>query len=198
MIITCPCCFSADDVSFTKAPEAGFLYTCRNVRRHDPVGEWRWIADPEDPTSAEWIGADGVTSDLMDPLEQILRRLPAMWFEYGVLEYELRTGYPELFGRHVADRGHGIIAPTRATASSSRFAIALVRLERAGIVRERVGPATGAWRYLTTVSHWALEPVTTGAPTMSWEQRATDLGRNPDWTDDDRDAVRQLAAEYRS
>ena len=38
MIITCPTCFSADDVSYVKAPEDGFLYTCTRTTKHDPQG----------------------------------------------------------------------------------------------------------------------------------------------------------------
>ena len=198
MIITRPKCFSADDVSYVKAPDAGFLYTCSKIKGHDPTGDWSWIADPKDPGSSDggWSG-EGITSDLMDPLEQIIRALPSMWIEYGVLEYELRVQHPDLFGRHVADRGHGLLAPSRATASSVRFATALVRLERAGIVRSRLGPATGAWNYLSQVSYWALEPVDVGAQSLTWEARCSDLGRNPNWTEEDRVSVAALADRHR-
>lgn len=197
MIITCPQCFSADDVSYVKAPEAGFLYTCTRAKKHDPVGEWQWIADPKDPSLATEGWSDGgVTADLIEPFEAILRELPHQWIEYGVLEYALRLQYPEIFGRHVAERGHVLVAPSRATASSVRFATGLVRLERAAVVRTRLGPATGAWSYNSQVTHWMLKDASPGSPTLTWAQRCKDLERRPEWTDEDRATVRQLAIRY--
>ena len=70
-----------------------------------------------------------------------------------MLEYELRLQYPELFGRHVAEAGHVILAPARSTAASVRFTAALGRLERAGVVRKQTGKATGAWSHNSRVSH---------------------------------------------
>jgi hypothetical protein len=194
VIITCPRCFNADWVSYVKAPEAGFIYTCTNDGNHDPVGDYQWIADPHDSSVAfEGWSDSGVTADLLDPLAQIVRELPHVWLEYGVIEYELRKQYPSLFGQHVGERGHVIIAPKQPTASSVRFAAALVRLERAGVIRSRPGPATGAWSYNHQISHWILEPVQDSAGALSWQERCVALGRPPEWTDDDRDEVRRLA-----
>jgi hypothetical protein len=84
VIVTCPKCFSADDVTYVKAPDAGFLYTCTNAKRH-PSGEaYEWVADAKDPTVIYGSSEDGVTTELMDPLEQIIRKLPPAWIEYGV------------------------------------------------------------------------------------------------------------------
>ncbi len=197
MIITCPRCFSADDVSFVQNPDAGFLYTCTNAKKH-PSGEvYEWIADPKDPTVIYGSSEDGVTTELMDPFEQILRRLPRAWIEYGVLEYELRLHYPPMFGTHVREAGHRILAPAQSTASSSADSRSRCPgLRREGRVRLRwqlLG--TGAWSYNNPASFWALEPVELGIPTITWQQYAIEHGRNPQWTDQDKAAVADLATK---
>jgi hypothetical protein len=195
MIITCPKCFSADDVTYVNAPDAGFLYTCTNAKKHPSGQAYEWVADPKDPTIIYGSSEDGVTTELMDPFEQIIRKLPPAWIEYGVLEYELRLQYPQLFGSHVREAGHRILAPTQSTASSSRFAIALSRLKREGRLGLRWKKGTGAWSYNNPASFWAMEPAELGIPTITWEQYAAQHGRSAEWTDADRATVAELAGK---
>ena len=194
MIITCPKCSDDYDVTYTRNPDGGFLYTCTNARKHLSGAVYEWIADPKDPTVVLGSSEDGVTTELMDPFEQIVRELPRAWIEYGVLEYELRLQYPAVFGTHVREAGHRILAPAKSTASSARFSIALSRLKREGRIGLQWEKGTGAWRYNDTISFWALEPVEIGMPTLTWEQYAIDAGRDPEWTDEDKAAVAKLAA----
>jgi hypothetical protein len=127
-----------------------------------------------------------VTVELVDPFEQILRSLPHALVEYGVLEYRLRLDYPDLFASHVAARGHYLTGSGQATASSVRFAAALLRLDRAGVLTYEMRPATGAWRYNDKVSYWALmprpRPRPTERPPTSYNAGRSDRWKRPRWT----------------
>ena len=131
MIVTCPRCFSADDVGYRRLPDRMVEYTCDG--RHDGAGTHTWLASQ---TSAGWTldVNDGVTDELLEPLLRCV--LPGEPFaEYGVVEYRLRCERPDLFCAHVRDRGHVMIAPAQATASSVRFGVALGRLARSSSVQ---------------------------------------------------------------
>ncbi len=204
MLLTCPRCFTFDDVTYLHAPEGGFLYTCTNTGKHHGDGVWQWVADPNDPTNTKSksktattavMGAgEGKTNDLLDPFTTILQNLPhGVFYEHGVLEYELRCQYPDLFGHHVAENGHVLLGPGKFTASSTRFAAALMRLERAGVVVHMLGTATGAWSYNSGVSYWALIPAPATTNTLTWVQRCAELDRDRQWTDADQAAVADLA-----
>jgi hypothetical protein len=104
--------------------------------------------------------------------------------------------YPAVFGRHVAERGHYLTRTGQITASGTRFAAGLLRLERLEIVTHKLGPATGGWDYNGEVGYWALLPAPGGTDTLSWEQRCGELGRDPGWGSEDFAEVKKLAAEY--
>jgi hypothetical protein len=192
---TCPRCDKDAATTWTRSPDGGYLLTCYAAYAHGGDGLVTWTAYPTKGTNAP-TGAEteGVTTNLVDPLLTILQSLPDAWIEYGVIEYELRLRHPELFGQHVAERGHYLTGSGQATASSVRFSTALVRLFRRDIVDHRRGPATGAWKYNGEVEYWTLRPVTDGALTLTWADYAENtLRRTADWTDEDRAAVAALA-----
>jgi len=205
MIMNCTKCFTADDVTYIHAPEGGYIYTCTNTGKHDGAGIWVWPYDPAPsktgkPAKAGKSGpgeGQGKTDDLREPFTAILAGLPSgVFHEHGILEYELRLQYPDLFGRHVAENGHVLLGPGQYTASGTRFAMALVRLGWAGAVVHVRRPATGAWSYDASVSYWATTPAPAEETLHTWVQRCAELGRDPQWTDDDRTQVAALAAQH--
>ena len=176
MIVTCPRCFSADDVTYQ--------YRCVNTSAHP---EHLWLATLRSVTFAD-DSPDGVTDELLDPLSHcVVDGEPFM--EYGVVEHRLRARYPELFAAHVAERGHSMFGTRPATASSVRFGVALGRLERDGKLVSRYGPATGAWSHNERVTYWAKRgPEPDGS--LTWVEYCAQLGRDPEWTEDDRCGLR--------
>jgi hypothetical protein len=177
-------------VTSIAAPSGGLLYTCWFT--HGGEGNVSWQGSGGHVA----ISSDGVTAELVNPFEQILRSLPHALIEYGVLEYRLREEYPDLFAAHVAARGHVLtgVGAGNATASSVRFAVALMRLERAGIVSYQMRLATGAWSYNDKVSFWALNPPPPVGAIVTWAEFCADIGRDPEWTEKDRTQVAKMAA----
>lgn len=195
MIITCPKCF--DDYGVLPRepnPDGGYFYTCTNKKKHDPVGDYEWIQDPQDPTLVAHGSSDvGATSDLLNPFESIINGLPEAWYEYGVLDYELRLQYPDLFGRHVHDAGHRAMqSGLRSTASSTHFRPALTQLARRGVLQRRFAAATGAWAG-GQISYWARASASAGTSTVTWQVYCEKLGRTAEWTQADRDEIANLA-----
>lgn len=191
---TCPTCGSDAATTWTASPDGGFVLTCFAAYAHEGAGIASWTAYPKKgvnaPTGAE---TEGVTTNLVDPLLKILQSLPNAWIEYGVIEYEVRLQYPELFAQHVAERGHYLTGSGQATASSVRFSTALVRLWRKEIVDHVRRPATGAWHYNGEVEYWTLMPVTVGAPELTWSDYARNtLHRDEGWTDEDKAIVKAM------
>lgn len=196
----CDKCFTDFDVTWVSLPGGGKRYTCTNAKKH-PSGEDH-VWEPPAPEPAKKPSKGGSvsktgpkkTDDLLVPFEQIVRGLPPMWLEHGVIEHELRVQYPKLFGAHVAEAGHSMLGDGEKTASKHRFNQALKRLVGTGILRKKDAAATGAWRKNEAeVSYYALEPVEPGTPDLKWEQYAIDLGRPAEWTDEDRAEVRRLS-----
>lgn len=180
MIITCPKCFSADDVlPPRRLPDHLLHYRCTNEQHGEH--EWLTTLDAVRPPSATH---DLVTDDLLDPLIHCVHD-GEPFVEYGIVEHRLRTGFPDLFASHVADQGHSMFGSRQYTASSVRFGVALGRLERSGELVSEYGPATGAWHYNGQVTYWAKA----GRPVQgrkTWAEYCTETGRSPEWTDEDR------------
>ncbi len=65
MIVTCPTCFSADDVSLQRLPDRMVMYTCAG--RHGGSGPHEWLR-PASGSAADDLAADGVTDELLEPL----------------------------------------------------------------------------------------------------------------------------------
>lgn len=184
LILTCPACFSADDVTAERAPDGfGFLYTCANGRRHDDAHPAVWQADPESDARSCVVG-DGVLGDLYEPLVAVLQ--PGEPFlEHGIIEARLRQTAWDVFARHVEEAGHVAFGDIRNTASN-RIGMALGQLRGRGIVVDKRLPGTGAWSYNTDIGFWALAPAEPGRPVRTWVDHAAATGRSPDFTNEDR------------
>ncbi|GGS32940.1 hypothetical protein [Actinokineospora fastidiosa] len=181
MIITCPRCFSANDVlPPRKLPDHLLQYRCENEGAHG-IHEWlTTVGAVKGPGEVR----EGVTDDLLTPLGTcVIQGEP--FVEYGIVEHRLRKGFPALFAGHVAEQGHSMFGPRTYTASSVRFALALGRLERMGELVSKYGPATGAWRHNGQVTYWA-RPGTPAGQRLTWAEYCARLGRPPEWTDEDR------------
>ena len=180
MIITCPKCFTADDVQRPRRLPDGVLHhRCANPEHGDH--EWFTTLDAIKPLSDV---EEGVTDELLEPLRHCV--VPGEPFvEYGIVEHRLRTREPDLFAAHVAQQGHSMFGSRQCTASSVRFGVALGRLERLGTLVSFYGPATGAWRHNGQVTYWATNPHP-DQRRVTWAEHCAQLGRSPEWTDADR------------
>jgi hypothetical protein len=194
MTVLCPSCGSDAAVTSVAAPEGGLLYSC--FYSHNGAGHVSWQVSGK---KAVGLTTQGITAELVDPFEYILRELPSALIEYGVLEYRLRLDYPDIFASHVAAAGHYLTAlgPGNSSASSVRFSMALQRLERAGVVTVQMRQATGAWSYNSKVGYYALtEPPPPLGAIVTWASYCTELGRSPSWDDKlDRAEVAAMAAK---
>ena len=205
MIVTCPRCFSYDDVlSPRRMPDGSIEYTCTG--EHDGAGTHKWsvapavVAAPAGRAStAPRVGARttgaprssqnteaAATDELLEPLLACVNA-GEPFVEYGVVEYRFRLAHPELFVAHVRERGHLMLGARRgqASASTARFAKALGRLEKSGELVMVKGPGTGAWRHDPTIGYWARPPRPSG-PLLTWSMYCATQGRSAEWTDDDR------------
>lgn len=184
MIITCPKCFSADDVLPPRRLPDGLLqYHCANHRVH---GDHEWLTTRESVQAPSEV-REGVTDDLLEPLDRCVGP-DDPFLEYGIVEHRLRTRFPDLFAAHVADQGHSMFGSRACTASSVRFGVALGRPERMGALVSQYGPATGAWHYNGQVAYWARS-VPPDQRRKTWVEYCAEIGRSPQWTDEDRDGL---------
>lgn len=205
MIVTCPRCFSFDDVRPPRRhPDGRVEYTCTG--EHDGAGEHRWSIAPavvEAPAArtaaarrsgtrtpgASRTGPsaeDVAVEALLEPLLACVK--PGEPFvEYGVVEYRFRLARPDLFVANVRERGHLMLGARRgqASASTARFGKALSRLEKAGELVKVKGPGTGAWRHDQSIGYWARPPRPSG-PLLTWSMFCATQGRVAEWTDEDR------------
>jgi hypothetical protein len=183
-ILICPECHYADDVSLERLTSGLVRYTC--TARHGDGQNFIWeiTADQASGGGTSGSAGAGVTADLFDPmLACVVAGGP--FVEYGIVEYRLSQQYPELYRAHIAERGHVMLAPSRVTASNSRFGPTLVRLAANGLLTRIFETATGAWRYNGRTTYWA-RPGTPANKAVTWEQYCADHGRSSEWTPEDR------------
>lgn len=184
MIVNCPRCWHADEVTAVRAPDAaGFIYTCDFRDRHDDGQPHLWQQDPESSERA-WSGGEGVLDDLYDPLLAVFL-LDDPFLEHGVVEARLRQTAPAVFARHVEEAGHVAFGAIRNTASN-RIAMALGVLRAQGRLADRRAPGTGGWSYNQDIGFWRLAPAPLGTPLLTWADHCAALGRDSEFTDEDR------------
>jgi hypothetical protein len=183
-MVTCPACFSADDVSYQRLPDRQVAYLCD--RRHSDGKPHAWTSSVE-ATRDSWAAPEGITDELMEPLLGCIQPEDGL-LEYGIIEYRFRERYPDLFRAHVRDRGHVLLGSTPTTASAVRFGVALGRLWRSGDLAFQYGRATGAWSYNSRISYWSRPPAEGRTP-VTWADFCASIGRSAEWTDEDRHAV---------
>ena len=148
MIVTCPKCFSFDDVlPPRRSPDGRIDYTCTGD--HGGEGPFRWSSTPDavDLPSPRRTAASSSSSatraprapraprpnpddasidELLDPLLACVN--PGEPFvEYGVVEYRFRQARPDLFLQHVRERGHVMLGTRRNLAASSSDPPAVLR-----------------------------------------------------------------------
>jgi hypothetical protein len=190
-ILVCPECHYADDVTLERIPGDLVRYTCRG--RHGDGHDFIWEMAREQASggrSGGSGGGSGVTADLFEPmLACVIAGEP--FVEYGIVEYRLAQRRPELYRAHIAERGHVMLAPSRVTASNSRFGPTLVRLAARGLLTRIFGKATGAWSYNGRTTYWA-RPGTPQNRIMTWEQYCRERGRPPEWTAEDEAAAGEV------
>lgn len=205
LIVTCPRCFSFDDVRPPRRlPDGRLEYTCTG--EHDDTGAYMWstassaVDAPAGPTSTgrkaaartagtsrtSLVTEDAAVDELLEPLLACVN-VGEPFVEYGIVEYRFRMSRPDLFVAHVRERGHPMLGARRGSASTStaRFARILRRLETTGQLVMVKGPGTGAWRHDQSIGYWARPPRPTG-PLLTWSMFCATQGRTAEWTDEDR------------
>ena len=205
LIVTCPRCFSFDDVRPPRRlPDGRLEYTCTG--EHDDTGAYMWstassaVDSPAGPTSTgrkaaartagrprtSLVAEDAAVDELLEPLLACVN-VGEPFVEYGIVEYRFRMSRPDLFVAHVRERGHPMLGARRGSASTStaRFARTLRRLETTGQLVMVKGPGTGAWRHDQSIGYWARPPRPTG-PLLTWSMFCATQGRTAEWTDEDR------------
>lgn len=197
MIITCPRCFSFDDVRPPRRLTDGRVeYTCTG--EHGGAGTHTWSSAPPDVPPGRVAPAAGRTGvrapaapragvvteaaaidGLLEPLLACVNA-GEPFVEYGVVEYRFRIARPDLFVAHVRERGHILLGARRgqASASTARFAKALGRLESSGELVTVKGPGTGAWRHNPSIGPpGAVAAVDTPGCPGWWTARSTRRAR---------------------
>jgi hypothetical protein len=205
LIVTCPRCFSFDDVRPPRRlPDGRLEYTCTG--EHDDTDTYTWSTAPsavEAParrtttgrkTAAHTAGTprtsppaeNAAVDELLEPLLACVN-VGEPFVEYGIVEYRFRISRPDLFVAHVREGGHVMLGARRGSASTAtaQFVKALGRLERSGELLTVKGPGTGAWRRDQSIGYWARPPRPTG-PLLTWTMFCATQGRTAEWTDDDR------------
>jgi hypothetical protein len=172
--------------------DGNLVFLCSHAHGGDGPFEFIRITPPDELPPARKAAstkpkpAKGITDDLLEPLRHCIFREDG-WTEYGVVEHRLHKLAPELFARHVADRGHHMFGEKPLTASRVRFSKALERLEDEGLLRHKVADSTGAaWSHSPKVSYWMIAIGADARKTTKWAQFCKETGRSDDWTDEDR------------
>jgi hypothetical protein len=191
VIITCPKCFSADDVlPPRRLPDRLLQYRCTNQVH----GDHEWLTTRDDLRSPSDV-QEGVTDDLLEPLNHCVDAGDP-FLEYGVVEHRLAHTIPRPVRRtrrrtgtlHVRlPRVHRLQRPLRRRPrpAGRTSASPSAGWKGKGDLVSEYGPATGAWHHNSRVTYWARTPPP-DRRRKTWTECCTEIGRSPEWTDDDR------------
>jgi hypothetical protein len=134
---------------------------------------------------------DAVTDNLLSPFRRFFETEHRL-VEHGVIEDWLRTHYFEIYRQHIDEVGHRLFgkpAHRQTTASNNRFKIALLRLHKEGLIKNRRLPSTGGgWAHDSEISFWHRAD-TAPTQTITWAEHRAQQGKQDDWTDDDRSGL---------
>ena len=205
LIVTCPRCFSFDDVRPPRRlPDGRLEYTCTG--EHDDTGAYMWST----ASSAVDAPAGRTTTGPKAAARQPVRRGPAWWprtpqstscsnhfspastsVSHSSNTASSSTGFG-CPGRTCSSRtfvngatpcsAHGVDRHQRRLLDSSGC---YRRLETTGQLVMVKGPGTGAWRHDQSIGYWARPPRPTG-PLLTWSMFCATQGRTAEWTDEDR------------
>ena len=64
--------------------------------------------------------------------------------------------------------------------------MALGVLRAQGTLADKRAPGTGGWRYNQDIGFWRLAPAPLGTPLLTWADHCEQMGRDPEFTNDDR------------
>lgn len=171
---------------------------------HATGGSLEWTPTAQlgiEPTAPSWeqpkpltaaqkakLEKDAVTENLLGPLRKFFENEHRL-VEHGVIEDWLRDKHFGVYKEHIDALGHrmfGKPSKRQPTASNHRFKIALQRLEREGLIKNRRLPSTGAaWAHDSEISFWHRADI---APTetITWADHRAQQGKSDDWTDEDK------------
>lgn len=160
----CPVCAHGDDVTVLKV-EDDWVMTCEDGCH--PLFEWK-------PTMTK-AGVSAHRSGLGEELgvyDTLLACVAEGAAEYGVIEYRFverdRGTYDVLVQRY----GHRAKEPRKYTASSF-LGGALGQLWREQLITGWFVPATGYWKYNSSIGAYAPAGTTSSDELLSWERFAT-------------------------
>lgn len=147
--------------------DVGWKFTCPRTD-HTPPGSYTWLSAPPPPPGT---GMSGIAADLRLDVElpAVLKQFGPRWVEYGVVERAYALANPQDWNFLLQRYSHTAIVAKRYTVSAF-LAATLGHLDRAGSVKYHAGPATGRWRYNSSISWWALPPWPDWSSRLSWEE----------------------------
>ena len=112
-------------------------------------------------------------------LPRAIAQYRGKWIEYGVAEQAYALRCPDDFAAIVSRYGHTAVKPKQYTASAFLAGVLGV-LSKHGTVLYHLGPATGRWKYNSTISWWAASPAPDwDTSRLSWHDSRLDMSYVP-------------------
>jgi hypothetical protein len=166
----------------TGGSDSSLSFTCTRTGGH-PHGaphSWLYVPQPDQLPGIEGYAAElGLATELPAAIAQYR----GQWIEYGVAERAYALQCPDDFAAIVGRYGHTAIRAKKYTASAFLAGVLGV-LSKQGTVLYHPGPATGRWKYNSTISWWAVPPeLDWESARLSWSASGHDMSYVPGETE---------------
>ena len=162
----------------TGGSDGSLSFTCTRTGGHPRGGPHNWLYVPQ---SDSLPGIEGYAADLglATELPATIAQYRGQWIEYGVGERAYALQCPDDFAAIVGRYGHTAIRAKKYTASAFLAGVLGV-LSKQGTVLYHLGPATGRWKYNSTISWWAVPPEPDwDSARLSWSASGHDMSYVP-------------------
>jgi len=158
--------------------EGSLSFTCKRTEGHPHSGPHSWLYVPQ-PNGLPGIDGYAAELGLATELPAAIAQYREKWIEYGVAERAYALRCPDDFAALVSRYGHTAVRPKQYTASAFLAGVLGV-LSKRGTVLYHLGPATGRWKYNSTISWWAVAPAPDWESSrLSWQDSGQDVSYVP-------------------
>jgi hypothetical protein len=165
--------------------DGSLSFTCTRTGGHPQSGPHSWLHVPQ-PDGLPGIEGYAAELGLATELPAAITQYRGQWIEYGVAERAYALQCSADFAAIVGRYGHTAIRAKKYTASAFLAGVLGV-LSRHGTVLYHLGPATGRWKYNSTISWWAVPPEPDWeSPRLSWSDSRQDMSYVPGETETSR------------
>jgi hypothetical protein len=171
----CPLCALVEFLEAVNLADGVWRYTCSSPRHYPYVFEA--TASSRSPWTSTLVEELGVEDKLLSCL-----RADGHYEEYGILEYRFQADYPETYASLIRHYGHRALGTGKNPPTTTAILCGVLRtLFDYDDAISIWGPATGYWRYNTTISYGALPQAgVTPDDTLAWDDFAAAKGLDPD------------------